>query len=189
MGWFNTQSWLLSSRVRSVLLEHYLSQRLSCLGFGSLNSCKQRRLRHSQPADALMNAVLPLRHLSVASALQVKLLPWPQARRGAGAYCDMVTLLFPIESPTKGDGLFLKEKRHFETTTILLFVECRVTMWPPCKYRIYDLACIWSASAQRGHLNSLWQAQWLLNIMILKLHSYIFFLNVKTVSYRKRRGK
>lgn len=176
MRWFNTQSWLLSSRVRSVILEYcFSSSRAWDLAvLIAAGGCKQRPLRYSEPADALMNAMLLLRHLSVASVLQVNCFlghkPDRQPVHTVTWLCCVLLLNFAL----KGNGLLLKEKLHPQTTTTRLFFECEVTMWPPCKYKIYDLACIVNASAQRRHLNSLRQGQRLLNIMILKLPSSIF---------------
>lgn len=176
MRWFNTQSWLLSSRVRSVILEYcFSSSRAWDLAvLIAAGGCKQRLLRYSEPADALMNAMLLLRHLSVASVLQVNCFlghkPDRQPVHTVTWLCCVLLLNFAL----KGNGLLLKEKLHSQTTTTRLFFECEVTMWPPCKYKIYDLACIVNAAAQRRHLNSLRQAQRLLNIMILKLPSSIF---------------
>lgn len=107
MGWFNTQSWLLSSGVRSMIPEECFSQLLSCLGFGSLNSCRWIQAE----AASVFTACRSLDECCVAAQASVsrfcspsKILPWLPARQAASAYCDMVRLHFTVTFHPKMDG-------------------------------------------------------------------------------------
>lgn len=65
---------------------------------------KQRQPLYSQAADGLMNAVLPLRHLSVASALQIKYVLGQRPDRQPVDTVTWVMLHFTVKFHCKTDG-------------------------------------------------------------------------------------